>query len=313
VLLLTTRSWLGKEDYELERNLRDELSGILNFALDGLQRLAHDNENRFTRFAAAEEAITIMRDLASPVGAFVREKCKLDANAEIPVDVLYPAYKDWCQICEYPKSPKAHFGRDLRAACPSVRKTRPRDGTNRQHVYAGIRLRTEKDEADEEVEAAEPSPFSTPNNPPVTVTTMTSSRARSRSGHGGHSDQLNVAPNTEGGSSPAREREPGTDRGKSDDFHYRGPIIDVPDLGPDALDEHGAPRAATLTQGRIRELAAWYLSEAAARQEASETRDPDQAGLNTELRAILRQEVSSPEQVEIEFNRVTAEVFAVSF
>jgi hypothetical protein len=38
--------------------------------------------------------------------------------------------KQWCELSEYPKSPKAHFGRDLRAACPSVRKRRPRDGSN---------------------------------------------------------------------------------------------------------------------------------------------------------------------------------------
>jgi putative DNA primase/helicase len=149
VLLLTTRSWLGKEDYQLETNLRAELTGILNWALDGLQRLTVDNENRFTRFAAADEAITQMRDLASPVGAFVREECVLGPNEEVEADTLYDTFKSWCEVCEYPKSPKAHFGRDLRAACPSVKKTRPRDGTKRHHVYVGIRQRTEKDEAEE--------------------------------------------------------------------------------------------------------------------------------------------------------------------
>src|SRR5262249_61317925 len=74
VLLLTTESWLGKEDYKLEADLRKELTGILNWSLDGLQRLTVDNENHFTRVEAAEEAITINGDLASPVGAFVRDK-----------------------------------------------------------------------------------------------------------------------------------------------------------------------------------------------------------------------------------------------
>src|SRR5262249_21769587 len=134
VLLLTTRSWLNKEDFKLEDDLRKELSGILNWALDGLQRLTVDNENRFTRFEAAVEAITQMRDLASPVGAFVREKCVLGSGDEYEVDTdtLYDAYKSWCEVCEYPKQPKAHFGRDLRAACPSVKNTRPRDDTKQQ-------------------------------------------------------------------------------------------------------------------------------------------------------------------------------------
>jgi putative DNA primase/helicase len=146
VLLLTTQSWLGKENHQLETQLSAELTGILNWSLQGLRRLAIDNKNQFTRFEAADEAITTMQDLASPVGAFVRERCKLEGNAEIATDDLYAGYKTWCELSEYPKSPKAHFGRDLRAACPSVRKRRPRDGKERHSVYAGIRLRREDEE-----------------------------------------------------------------------------------------------------------------------------------------------------------------------
>jgi putative DNA primase/helicase len=118
VVLLTTRSWLGKEDFELENKLRTELPGILNWSLEGLRRLTFDNENHFTRFAAADEAIVQMQDLASPVGAFVRERCVLDAQAEIAVDDLWEAYKTWREASEHPKMDKAHFGRDLRAAFP---------------------------------------------------------------------------------------------------------------------------------------------------------------------------------------------------
>jgi putative DNA primase/helicase len=126
-LLLLSRSWLGKEDHELESALHTELSGILNWALAGLERLTLDNENRFTRLASAEEAITAMRDLASPVAAFVREKCVIGADKEVEVDVLYTAFKAWCGDNEHPKLSKQVFGRDLRAAVPAVRKTRPKD------------------------------------------------------------------------------------------------------------------------------------------------------------------------------------------
>jgi putative DNA primase/helicase len=83
VLLLTTRSWLGREDYGLEPALQTELTGILNWALDGLHRLAVVNENIFTRVPEAEEAVTTMRDLASPVAAFVREQCEVGLDREI--------------------------------------------------------------------------------------------------------------------------------------------------------------------------------------------------------------------------------------
>jgi putative DNA primase/helicase len=142
VLLLSSRSWLGREDLDLEPALQAELPGILNFALEGLQRLCN-NDNRFTHVAAADEAIIQMRDLASPVAAFVREKCELGADKQIDVDVLYTAYKQWAEDNGHVKMSKSLFGRDLRAAHPPIRKTRPRDKTgedDRHHVYAGIAL-----------------------------------------------------------------------------------------------------------------------------------------------------------------------------
>jgi putative DNA primase/helicase len=141
VLLLLSRSWLGKEDHELEQHLHLELAGILNWALQGLERLTINNKNRFTRLVSADEAISTMRDLASPVAAFVREKCEADANNEIEADALFSAYKSWCDENEHTKTSKQMFGRDLRAAVPSVRKTRPRDGDSRHYVYAGLALR----------------------------------------------------------------------------------------------------------------------------------------------------------------------------
>ncbi len=143
VLLLTKESWLGRENHKLEEELRTELTGILNWSLQGLRRLTIDNKNQFTRFEAADQAIAQMQDLASPVGAFVRERCKVEANSEIAVDKLYADYKRWCELSEHRKFDKAHFGRDLRAACPSVQKQRPRseETDKRPSVYTGIRLR----------------------------------------------------------------------------------------------------------------------------------------------------------------------------
>lgn len=67
------RSWLGMEDPGLEPALREELPGIFNWALDGLERLACTG--RFTTSRAGEEAIMTLRDLAAPVAAFVRDCC----------------------------------------------------------------------------------------------------------------------------------------------------------------------------------------------------------------------------------------------
>lgn len=150
VLLQTSRSWLGKEDYKLESGLRTELTGILNWALAGLKRLAIERDNRFTPVPESDAATQMMRDLASPIAAFVRERCwTKDRNASVGVDVLYGDYKGWCDDQGLPRSSKDVFGRDLRAACPWVRKVRPRDDGSRRYVYSGIRLREASDQDDE--------------------------------------------------------------------------------------------------------------------------------------------------------------------
>ena len=97
--------------------LLEELPGILNWSLEGLARL-NCNDGRFTRVPSAEEAIITMRDLASPVGAFVRERCILGPNLESRSTKSTPPSKIWCEENEYPKSAKT----SLVAICaPPVR------------------------------------------------------------------------------------------------------------------------------------------------------------------------------------------------
>jgi putative DNA primase/helicase len=148
VLLLLSRSWLGKEDRELEGRLRQELAGILNWSLDGLKRLTVDNENKFTHLASAEEAIVAMRDLASPVGAFVRERCVVGPNEEVERKVLYGAFKEYCEEMEIKKLSYAEFGKHLHAVVPGVAKGRPGPRGKRRLVYVGIALRSSEDEPD---------------------------------------------------------------------------------------------------------------------------------------------------------------------
>ncbi len=138
VLLPLANSWLGREDQKLEPALHTELTGILNWALDGLQRLTFVNGNRFTLLPSADEAIIQMRDLASPVAAFVREKCTIKPDNEVLIDELYSAFKQWAEDNGHSKKSKTTFGRDLRAAVPSVSVKRPRDADHRPRFYVGI-------------------------------------------------------------------------------------------------------------------------------------------------------------------------------
>jgi len=143
VLLLLSNSWLGKEDHGLETSLEGEMPGVLNWALDGLERLTIENGNQFTRLSSATDAIIMLRDLASPVAAFVREQCVTGPDKTVSVENLYISYKTWADNNGHHKPTKTVFGRDLRAALPAIDIKNLGTDPHRYRAYVGIALRDE--------------------------------------------------------------------------------------------------------------------------------------------------------------------------
>jgi putative DNA primase/helicase len=142
IILITQQSWLGKEDRELEGEIAQELTGIFNWALAGLHRLAA-NKWCFTNTPSADEAIMMMHDLASPIRVFVRECCELHKDHRAPRDLLYGSYKIWSENNGHPVEAASVFGRDLRAAFPVISDVQPRDASGKQYrAYRGITLRS---------------------------------------------------------------------------------------------------------------------------------------------------------------------------
>ncbi|MGW6565028.1 DNA primase family protein [Streptomyces sp. NPDC054975] len=140
IVLNTTRSWLGKEDPTLLDRLIAEMPGIINWALDGLARL--ERTGRITAPTSSRDAVTIMQDTASPTSAFVRERCITGPMREVPVDVLWAAWREWAEDNGMKSiGTKQVFGRNLLSVVPQLRRTRPRDAYGRQvATYTGITL-----------------------------------------------------------------------------------------------------------------------------------------------------------------------------
>ena len=113
ILLRLTQSWYGKEDTSLTTRLLAELPGILLWAIAGWQRLR--DRGHFIQPDASRDMIDELVDLASPVGAFVRERCLIGPGDQVERSVLFGAWKDWCaeQGRDKPGT-AATFGRDLR-------------------------------------------------------------------------------------------------------------------------------------------------------------------------------------------------------
>jgi hypothetical protein len=73
-----------------------ELPGVLNWSLAGLDRL--ECQGRFTWPKTADAAVTRLQDLASPVHAFVRDRCRLDSETRTPMDEMWGAWKTWAAL-----------------------------------------------------------------------------------------------------------------------------------------------------------------------------------------------------------------------
>jgi putative DNA primase/helicase len=151
VILMTTRSFLGAENSRLTSELLAELPGILQWSLDGLDRLARNGA--LTEPKSSADARTALQDMVSPIGAFVREQCY--RNGEVPVDVLFTAWKSWCEDNNHRAGSAQTFGKDLRAVVPILHVRQPRDehGKQSQRFYAGISLKSYVHSADSRVSA----------------------------------------------------------------------------------------------------------------------------------------------------------------
>jgi putative DNA primase/helicase len=142
VILQTLVSFLGREDTELEGKLCGELSGILNWALVGWQRLVERGKFGAGRAELNEE----LSSNASVVKAFVADRCELGPEFTVVIDAAYNAYRSWCEgagaVGWADRLPVNQFSGKLRSAFHGQIDTiRPRTGGTRKRMFKGIRLR----------------------------------------------------------------------------------------------------------------------------------------------------------------------------
>jgi putative DNA primase/helicase len=140
ILLRLSTSFYGREDAGLTDRLLAELPGILLWAIDGWRRLRE--RGRFVQPTAADEMLAELHDLASPVGAFLRERCNIGPEYEVQRGDLYEAYTAWAQ--EHGRrhaEDEVGFGRALRAALPSVGTVKHRIDGEQARFYGGVGLK----------------------------------------------------------------------------------------------------------------------------------------------------------------------------
>ncbi len=140
VVLVLSKTFYGREDPGLLARLLPELPGIMNWALDGLDRLRA--RHQFSEPGSAREAIRELEDLSSPMTAFLRDRCVVGRDLHVSVDDLWAAWKAWAEDQSQHHGTKQTFGRDLRAVVPGLHVSRPREGEHKR-AYVGLTLGSE--------------------------------------------------------------------------------------------------------------------------------------------------------------------------
>ncbi|HEY6810950.1 MAG TPA: primase-like DNA-binding domain-containing protein [Propionibacteriaceae bacterium] len=141
VVLAMHQSFLGKENHALTEELTAELTGILSWSLDGLDRL--NQQGKFTEPKASADSILALQDLVSPTAAFVRDRCEVGIGHEIAVADLFAAWREWCELNGHRAGSVQSFGRDLRAVIPTIRISQPRVDGGRERYFQGVQLQPE--------------------------------------------------------------------------------------------------------------------------------------------------------------------------
>jgi putative DNA primase/helicase len=140
--LVLQKSFYGKEDHGMLGRVLQELPGILNWALEGLDRLSQ--RGHFVQPASSREVAQELEDLGSPIRTFLREYCEIDERQFVEADLLYAKYRTYCSSCGHEHFTTIQtFGRDLRAAVPSLRVRQSREGEVRKRRYIGVGLKPE--------------------------------------------------------------------------------------------------------------------------------------------------------------------------
>lgn len=141
IVLTLTQSFYEREDPSLTDRLLCELPGILNWAIEGWQRL--QTRGYLLQPTSSADAIRDLEDLGSPIGAFLRDRCEAGPACEAECGSVFDAWKHWCRANnrDHPGTVQS-FSRDLRAAVPGLRTTQRRGPHGHERDFVGLRLRS---------------------------------------------------------------------------------------------------------------------------------------------------------------------------
>ena len=126
------------DPFLLERLTTDkELSGILNWALEGLQRLLKNKT--FTKYRNLDDVTKYLSENANPVNIFIKTHIVEKYGNKILKDSVWKAYNKFAKLHGHPLMFSNHFSQHLKMYAPWLTDEQPRE-FNRKFVWLNIEL-----------------------------------------------------------------------------------------------------------------------------------------------------------------------------
>lgn len=138
--LITTNSFLGREDTTLEKRLITELPGIFNWALQGHYRLCE--RGHLLEHPAGLEARTNFDELSSPIRSFVRECCEVKISEFVPVEIIWKAHTNWSKDNGLIPYSRQKFVVEIQSGCAGLSKKRTRVSDEKFDEYGWNKVGT---------------------------------------------------------------------------------------------------------------------------------------------------------------------------
>ncbi len=130
--LVFDKSFADSQDVYLAEKFESELPGILNLALDGLERLRA--RGRFILPPSSEEMLSRIRKRFDPLSEFINEQC--NRQGRCPVKRLLDAYNRWRGQQDLTPLTASVLGREL-AHYPGIKVRQGKEG----RFYEGVELK----------------------------------------------------------------------------------------------------------------------------------------------------------------------------
>jgi P4 family phage/plasmid primase-like protien len=133
----------GREDRSLNERVAQELPGILNWCLEGLNRVLE--ARRLTVSEAMQKDKQAFLKELSPLEFYLEENCALGEGLKVERDELFRDYTEWMKESNLKPLGKIHFYEELRRSRPEIK-----DYTYGKNQFNGIALRDKYAEKSEE-------------------------------------------------------------------------------------------------------------------------------------------------------------------